>query len=420
LRQRNSNIFEGIDWALVLMYFLLVSFGWLSIYSASTNDTHYQILDFNIKYGKQLLWIFSSLILIVFILFLDAKVFERFSSLIYVASILLLLGLFLFGKAISGATSWYVFSGISIQPSEFAKAATALAVAKLLSDKQFNLKKVKNQIKAFIIILLPVILIVPQPDPGSALVFFSLILVLYNEGLPKFYIGLGFSLIVLFILALIIDKFLLIAALAILTLIIYFIVRTKKTKFYTFLILLIVASSYIFTVNYVFNNVFEQRHRDRINLIIGKTKDAKGIGYNTRQSEIAIGSGRLTGKGYLKGTQTKGDFVPEQHTDYIFSNVGEEFGFLGSTLIIILFMAFINRILVVAKRQKNKFSSAYGFGVASIFFIHFTINIGMVLGLLPTIGIPLPFFSYGGSALWGFTILLFIFIRLDANKYYEW
>jgi len=420
LRQRNSNIFEGIDWALVLMYFLLVSFGWLSIYSASTNDTHYQILDFNIKYGKQLLWIFSSLILIVFILFLDAKVFERFSSLIYVASILLLLGLFLFGKAISGATSWYVFSGISIQPSEFAKAATALAVAKLLSDKQFNLKKVKNQIKAFIIILLPVILIVPQPEPGSALVFFSLILVLYNEGLPKFYIGLGFSLIVLFILALIIDKFLLIAALAILTLIIYFIVRTKKTKFYTFLILLIVASSYIFTVNYVFNNVFEQRHRDRINLIIGKTKDAKGIGYNTRQSEIAIGSGRLTGKGYLKGTQTKGDFVPEQHTDYIFSNVGEEFGFLGSTLIIILFMAFINRILVVAKRQKNKFSSAYGFGVASIFFIHFTINIGMVLGLLPTIGIPLPFFSYGGSALWGFTILLFIFIRLDANKYYEW
>jgi len=402
------------------MYFLLVSFGWLSIYSASTTENHYQILDFSVKYGKQLAWIILSLLLIVFILFIDAKFFERFASLIYLASILLLVGLFFFGKTISGATSWYVLNGVSIQPSEFAKAATALAIAKLLSDKQFNLKLIKNQIKAFFIILLPVLLIIPQPDPGSALVFFALILVLYNEGLPKFYIGIGFSLIILFFLALVINKFLLIAGLAILTLITYFIVRTKKTKFYSFLILLIVASSYIFTVDYVFNQVFEQRHRDRINLIIGKTTDAKGIGYNTRQSEIAIGSGRLTGKGYLNGTQTKGDFVPEQHTDYIFSIVGEEFGFLGSSFIVILFMIFIIRILILSKQQKNKFSSVYGYGVASIFLVHFTINIGMVLGILPTIGIPLPFFSYGGSALWGFTILLFVFIRLDANKYYEW
>jgi len=420
LRQRNNNIFEGIDWTLVFMYFLLVSFGWLSIYSASTTENHYQILDFSVKYGKQLLWIILSLVLIVFILFIDAKFFERFASLIYLASILLLVGLFFFGKTISGATSWYVLNGVSIQPSEFAKAATALAIAKLLSDKQFNLKLIKNQIKAFFIILLPVLLIIPQPDPGSALVFFALILVLYNEGLPKFYIGIGFSLIILFFLALVTNKFLLISGLTILTLITYFIVRTKKTKFYSFLILLIVASSYIFTVDYVFNQVFEQRHRDRINLIIGKTTDAKGIGYNTRQSEIAIGSGRLTGKGYLNGTQTKGDFVPEQHTDYIFSIVGEEFGFLGSSFIVILFMIFIIRILILSKQQKNKFSSVYGYGVASIFLVHFTINIGMVLGILPTIGIPLPFFSYGGSALWGFTILLFVFIRLDANKYYEW
>jgi len=420
LRQRNNNIFKGIDWTLVFMYFLLVSFGWLSIYSASTNENHYQILDFNARYGKQLIWIILSLVLIVFILFIDAKFYERFASLIYIASILLLLGLFIFGKTISGATSWYVFNSISIQPSEFAKVATALAVAKLLSDKQFNLKSLKNQIKAIFIILLPVAIIIPQPDPGSALVFLSLILVLYNEGLPKFYLGVGFSMIALFLLALMINKLLLILILTILTIIIYYIYKTKKTKFSSFLVLLIVASSYIFTVDYVFNHVFEQRHRDRINLLIGKTTDAKGIGYNTHQSEIAIGSGRLTGKGYLKGTQTKGDFVPEQHTDYIFSIIGEEFGFIGSSFIVILFIVFIIRILILSNRQKSNFSRIYGYGVASIFFIHFTINIGMVLGIVPTIGIPLPFFSYGGSALWGFTILLFIFIRLDANKYYEW
>jgi len=420
LRQRNNNIFKGIDWTLVFMYFLLVIFGWLSIYSASTNQNHYQILDFNVKYGKQLVWIMLSLVIIVFILFIDAKFYERFASLIYIASILLLLGLFIFGKTISGATSWYVFNGISIQPSEFAKAATALGVAKILSDKQFNLKSLKNQLKAIFIILLPAAIIIPQPDPGSALVFLSLILVLYNEGLPKFYIGFGFSMIALFLLALMINKLLLILILTALTIIIYYIVKSKKTKFFSFLILLFIAISYVFTVNYVFNNVFEQRHRDRINLMIGKTTDAKGIGYNTHQSEIAIGSGGLTGKGYLKGTQTKGDFVPAQHTDYIFSTIGEEFGFLGSSFIVILFMIFIIRILVLSKHQKNDFSRIYGYGVASIFFIHFTINIGMVLGLLPTIGIPLPFFSYGGSALWGFTILLFIFIRLDANKFYEW
>ena len=418
--RKKNNIFKGIDWTLVFMYFLLVSFGWLTIYSASTTQNHYQILDFNVKYGKQLIRIMLSLVLIVFILFIDTKFFERFASLIYVFAVLSLIGLFFFGKTISGATSWYVINGVSLQPSEFAKAATALAIAKLLSDKQFNLKLIKNQFKAFILILIPVLLIIPQPDPGSALVFFAFVLVLYNEGLPKFYIGIGGSLIILFFLALIINKIVLVTGLAILTIIIYFIIRNKRTKFTSFLVLLIAASSYIFTVDYVFNHVFEQRHRDRINLLIGKTTDAKGIGYNIHQSIIAIGSGGLYGKGYLKGTQTKGDFVPEQHTDYIFSIIGEEFGFLGSAFIVILFMVFIIRILIISERQKNKFSRVYGYGVASIFFIHFTINIGMVLGIIPTIGIPLPFFSYGGSALWGFTILLFIFIRLDANKYYEW
>lgn len=420
MRKRNSNIFRGIDWPLVFLYLILVFFGWISIYSASMDETHYQIFDFDVRYGKQLIWILLSFIIILFILFIEAKFYERFSSIIYVVSLLSLIGLFLFGKTISGATSWYVFNGISIQPSEFVKIATALALAKLLSDKHYNLKLFKNQIKAFIIILLPIILIVPQPDPGSAIVFLGFTLVLYHEGLPKLYIGLGFSLIILFILALLINELLLSALLLSVIIGFYFIVRSKKTKILSFFVIFICAVGYIYTVNYVFNNVFEQRHRDRINLLIGKTIDAKGIGYNTRQSEIAIGSGSLYGKGYLQGTQTKGNFVPEQHTDYIFSIIGEEFGFLGSTLVILLFMIFIMRILKKAKYQKSKFSRVYGYGIAALFFVHFTINIGMVLGLLPTIGIPLPFFSYGGSALWGFTILLFIFIRLDANKYYEW
>ncbi len=420
MRQRNNNIFKGIDWLLVLFYLILVSLGWFSIYSASMDETHFEILDFSVKYGTQLIWILMSLLLIIFTLFLDAKFYEQFASLIYAFSILSLLGLFLFGKTISGATSWYVFSNFSLQPSEFAKAATALALAKLLSDKQYNLKLVKNQIKAFLIILLPIIIIIPQPDPGSALVFFSLILVLYHEGLPKFFIGLGISIILLFFLALLIDKLVLTAILIVLTLIFYFIFKSKKTKILSFLMLLMIAVSYVYTVDYVFNHVFEQRHRDRINILIGKVTDFKGIGYNTHQSEIAIGSGRFFGKGYLQGTQTQGNFVPAQHTDYIFSIIGEEFGFVGSAIVILLFMGFILRILYVADRQKTKFSRVYGYSIAAIFFIHFTINIGMVLGMVPTIGIPLPFFSYGGSALWGFTLMLFIFIRLDANKFYEW
>jgi len=384
------------------------------------DSTHFQLFDFNVKYGKQLIWILLSSVLIVFILFLDAKFYERFASLIYVFSIITLIGLFAFGKTISGATSWYVFNGISIQPSEFVKVATALALAKLISDKQYNLKLVKNQIKAFFIILLPIILIVPQPDPGSAIIFLAFSLVLYHEGLPKFYFVTGFSMVVLFILALLFDKLIISTVLVVIALLFYILIKTKKSKFLNISFLLLIAIGYIYTVNFVFNNVFEQRHRNRINLLIGKASDAKGIGYNTRQSEIAIGSGNLFGKGFLQGTQTKGNFVPEQHTDYIFSTLGEEFGFIGSSIVIILFLLFITRILKKARLQKSKFSRVYGYGIAAVFFIHFTINIGMVLGLLPTIGIPLPFFSYGGSALWGFTILLFIFIRLDANKYYEW
>lgn len=420
MRKRRNSILAGIDWPLVILYLVLVILGWINIYSASITEQHHEILDFSTKYGKQLLWIGLSIFLIIFILFIDAKFYERFSSLIYITSLISLLGLFIFGKTISGATSWYVINGISIQPSEFAKAATALALAKLLSEKHYNLKIFKNQLKAFVIILLPALLIIPQPDPGSAVIYLAFFLTLYKQGLPLYYLLIGISAVILFILALIINQYFILIGLVIFMLLIYILTRKKKISIFYYIIPLTIAIGYVFTVGYIFNTVFEQRHRDRFNIILGLAKDTKGIGYNTNQAEIAIGSGGFFGKGFLQGTQTKGDFVPEQHTDYIFSTIGEEWGFLGSSLVILLFMMFLFRILQVTKRQKNKFSAIYGYSVAAIFFVHFTINIGMVIGLLPTVGIPLPFFSYGGSALWGFTLLLFIFIRLDANRIYEW
>jgi len=420
LRKRKNSILAGIDWPLVLLYIILVGLGWLNIYSASMSEQHHEIFDFSTKYGKQLLWIGLSFFLIIFILFIDAKFYERFASILYVTSLISLLGLFIFGKTISGATSWYVINGVSLQPSEFAKAATALALAKLLSEKHYNLKIFKNQIKTFVIIFLPALLIIPQPDPGSALIYLAFFLTLYKQGLPSHYLLIGIGAILLFILSLLINRYFILIGLVIFMLLIYILTRKKKISIFIYIIPLIIAISYVFTANYVFNNVFEQRHRDRFNIILGLAKDTKGIGYNTNQAEIAIGSGGFFGKGFLQGTQTKGDFVPEQHTDYIFSTIGEEWGFLGSSLVILLFIIFIFRILEVTNRQKNKFSAIYGYSVAAIFFVHFTINIGMVIGLLPTVGIPLPFFSYGGSALWGFTLLLFIFIRLDANRIYEW
>jgi len=268
--------------------------------------------------------------------------------------------------------------------------------------------------------LLPALLIIPQPDPGSAVIYLAFFLTLYKQGLPLYYLLIGISAVILFILALIINQYFILIGLVIFMLLIYILTRKKKISIFYYIIPLTIAIGYVFTVGYIFNTVFEQRHRDRFNIILGLAKDTKGIGYNTNQAEIAIGSGGFFGKGFLQGTQTKGDFVPEQHTDYIFSTIGEEWGFLGSSLVILLFMMFLFRILQVTKRQKNKFSAIYGYSVAAIFFVHFTINIGMVIGLLPTVGIPLPFFSYGGSALWGFTLLLFIFIRLDANRIYEW
>ncbi|WP_456378148.1 rod shape-determining protein RodA [Lutibacter sp.] len=425
MRSRKRNIFYGIDWVLILLYLILIFLGWINIYSATNTDTNINLINFSTEYGKQLVWIGLSFPIILLILLFEAKFYEKFASIIYLISLVTLVGLFILGKNINGATSWYNLGGISIQPSEFAKAATALAIAKLVSDKQFNLKKWNTQIQAFLILFFPAILITLQPDPGSALVYFAFIFVLYREGLPIYYITIGFIAIFLFIITLYFGYAYVALGLLLLFLLIllYFNFYRKKALkkgWVKILGIFFVFTLFIFSVDFVFNKVFEQRHRDRFNILLGKTQDIKSIGYNTNQSVTTIATGGLTGKGFLEGERTQGNFVPEQQTDYIFTTVGEEWGFVGSSFVILLFITFLLRIIYIAERQKSKFSRVYGYSIAAIFFTHFTINIGMVLGLLPTIGIPLPFFSYGGSALWGFTVLLFIFIRLDANRSYEW
>jgi len=415
--RENTNIFQNIDWLSILLFFTLVLMGWGNIYAAVFNAESNSIIDFSERYGKQLLWIITTVFLAILIILIDGSVYSTLAYPIYLVSMLSLLGVLLFGKEISGARSWFVLGGFSIQPSEFAKFATALALGRFLSTKPRDLTRFKNQLSAFIIIFLPAILIIPQPDPGSALVYAAFILVLYREGLSPAYIFIGFSLAILFILSLLIDPLYLTVALAMLALIIWFITRHAKRFIWRIIIIFGICAAFIQTVDYTFNNLLEDRHRNRINILLGKADDPQGIGYNTNQSMIAIGSGGFSGKGYLQGTQTKFDFVPEQSTDFIFCTVGEEWGFLGSTLLILLFTIFFFRLVFLAERQKSTFARVYGYSVAAILFFHFTINIAMTIGLAPVIGIPLPFFSYGGSSLWGFTILLFIFLKLDA---YRW
>ena len=425
MRIKKTNILYGIDWILVLFYLILIFFGWINIYSVTITEDPIPLINFSTEYGKQLIWIGLSLPLILLILLFENKFYEKFASIIYLIGLVSLVGLFIFGKNINGATSWYNIVGFSLQPSEFVKAATALAIAKLVSDKQFNLKKWNTQIQSFLILFFPAFLITLQPDPGSALVYTAFIFVLYREGLPIYYITIGFVAVLLFVITLYFGYvYILISSLMLflLILIIFYFYRKRALKkgWIKILGIYLVSMLFIISVDFVFNQIFEQRHRDRFNILLGKTQDIKSIGYNTNQSVTTIASGGITGKGFLDGERTQGDFVPEQQTDYIFTTVGEEWGFIGSTFIILTFILFLLRIIHIAERQKSKFSRVYGYSIAAIFFTHFTLNIGMVIGLLPTIGIPLPFFSYGGSALWGFTVLLFIFIRLDANRSYEW
>ncbi len=408
-----------IDWISLTLYVVFVLSGLLCIYASVFKETNPDIYDMDMNYGKQLLWIVISAFIALLILLVDEKLFYAFAYGFYGITIILLLATFVIGVEIKGSSSWIRIGGFQIQPAEFAKFGTALALAKFLSGYNISFKDLKVKLICYAIIALPMVIILLQNETGSALVFASFSLVLYREGLPGWLLLGGVGLAILAVLALLFPPLYIIITLVVLAAIILAFVR--RTTLLIFLTIGVVALSsiYVSTVNYAFENVLQAHQRTRINVLLGKEVDLKGAGYNVQQSLIAIGSGGAFGKGYLEGTQNKFRFVPEQSTDFIFCTIGEEFGFLGSLIFIILYMLLLYRLLVMAERQRSKFNRVYGYSLIAILFFHFLINIGMTLGLMPVIGIPLPFFSYGGSALLSFTILLFIFIRLDANRVNE-
>ncbi len=466
--REKTNILARLDWQLLGIYFVLVILGWLNIYAAVFNEEHRSIFDISQKYGKQLLWIGASVVLIITLFMINRKTYVYFPYPIYISVIILLVVVLAFGREVNGAKSWLELGAIRLQPAEFAKLGTALLLAKIMSVYNFELLKWKNLLIVGAVMLIPASLILLQNDTGSALVYASFILVLYREGLPSWILVAGLLLVTFFILALLWGlEYVTLSILLLAFIYAWFKLKDAKTTgkafavvsflyatsyfldyyfninltlklllpivvaslifaFYAFrhnlkyiyFVLMFVLSSFVFvmSVDYVFNNVLGQHQRDRINNLLGIEFDPLGAGYNVNQSLIAIGSGGFSGKGFLQGTQTKYDFVPEQSTDFIFCTVGEEWGFLGTMTILLLFLWLLIRIIIIAERQKSAFTRIYAYGVASIFFFHIAVNVGMTIGLAPVIGIPLPFFSYGGSSLWSFTILLFILLRLDADS----
>lgn len=416
----NQSVISNVDWLTIFIYALLVLLGWLNIYSSSLPLEPTSIFDMSQVYGKQLLFILISIPLIIVLLSIDAKFYEKFSLIFYGLGILSLVGLFVFGKTIKGQTNWYQFGSFGLQPSEFVKTATALFLAKYIADTQTTFATFKEQLIGMGIFMFPVLLILLQPDMGSAMIFMILFLVLYREGFPSWYLWTGFLAIVLFFAALLIEPYYILIFI-ILGLIIHFAFNKKINRNpFVYIIIGILMTAFVFSVDYVYDSVLEPHQKDRINVLIGDDVDMKREGYNLNQSKIAIGSGHWTGKGFLEGTQTKGGFVPEQHTDYIFTTVGEEWGFAGCLIVIGLFVTLFFRIIYLAEHQKTTFPRIYGYCVAAFLFMHFSVNVSMLIGLFPTIGVPLPFFSYGGSSLIAFTIMLFIFLKLDANKVNEW
>jgi rod shape determining protein RodA len=468
--RRSINILNNTDWVTIGIYLVMVILGWINIYAAVFDEQHESILDLSQRYGKQLIWIIAAIALAIVIFLIDTKFYSFFAYIIYAIAILLLIGVLVIGKEIHGARSWFQIGGFQFQPSEFAKIAASLALAKYLSAYNIKIESFRATIHVLGIILFPTLLIAIQPDMGSALVFFTFILVAYREGFSDVILIFGVIMAFLFFLALLLDKFIIFLIIMGLALLIYWILsknlkntfiagtlivvpaailylltrldlftlnryyilllavvvaipfylvyayRKRLQNIYLILLLAVGSSVFTFSVDYVFHNVLKEHQQHRVNILLGIESDPLGLGYNVNQSIIAIGSGGFAGKGFLQGTQTKFDFVPEQSTDFIFSTVGEEWGFVGTSMVIGLFIFLLIRLIKIAERQRSDFSRIYGYGVVSVIFFHFTVNIGMTIGLLPVIGIPLPFFSYGGSSLWAFTILLFIMLRLDATR----
>lgn len=466
-----NNVWVNIDWITVSIYLAMMFIGWINIYAAVYNEEHKSIFDFSQVYGKQLIWIFAAIFIAILMINTDSKFFVTFSFPIYLIFMLILLSVLVIGSEVKGARSWIQIGNFSLQPSEFMKMATSLAIARYISSYNFKMHNFKSLLVLAGIIFLPVALIFLQNDTGSAIVFGVFLLVLYREGLNGIVLFFTFLIALVFILTMVVDAYITIWILTLVSFLVYYLLHRKAKRtliamgifsaiymifwlinyllqatidplffiltaamisaglFYIYSLVLrkknlviligIYLGSIFFSVSvdYVFENIMEQHQRDRINELLGIQSDLLGAGYNVNQSKIAIGSGGFFGKGFLQGTQTKFDFVPEQSTDFIFCTVGEEWGFLGTTMVIGLFMGLLLRIIYLAERNRSKFSRVYGYCVATILFFHFAVNIGMTIGLAPVIGIPLPFFSYGGSSLWSFTLLLFVFVRLDASRF---
>jgi rod shape determining protein RodA len=410
------SLFFNVDWFIIFTYLTLCIIGWFNIHAAVYDPSNPSILDLDTNYGKQLIFIISAVIIGFAILLLDSKFFNTFSPVFYGITIFLLVLVLIIGRNVGGNQAWIPIGNFRLQPSEFAKFATCLLLAKYLNSGTIKVQDIRTQLTAAIIILLPTALILLQPDAGSALTFSSLILVLYREGLSGYFLVIEGLAILLFVLTVLYNKYIvLVSVFVVAGIMIYFYRKNRKMITVTgFGVLFSIL--FIFSVDYAYNQILKPHQKNRIDVILGKINDPRGIGYNLNQSKIAIGSGGFWGKGYLQGTQTKYNFVPEQSTDFIFCTVGEEWGFAGCLIVIGLYLFLLIRIVNIAERQRSSFSRVYGYGVASILFFHIFINIGMTIGLIPVIGIPLPFLSYGGSSLWSFTILLFILLKFDSNR----
>lgn len=407
-----------IDWWTVAMWAVLTLFGLLNIYAATYDGGQTSLFDFSTYHCKQLVWVGAAVLLATVVLLTEPRFFSNGAYPIYAIVLVLLVVTLFIATVTKGGKSWIDLGAFKLQPSEFAKFATALALSKYMSAIDVEWKQTRTKLVALLIVGLPAALVFLQHDTGSALVFLAFVLPLFREGLSGAILVVGVAAVVLFVLALLINKYILLGALALIALLYLFVWLNKRTSrdWWRIIGLLFVCTVFVFSVDFMFNHVLESHQRERIDVLLGKTVDLRGSGYNVHQSKIAIGSGGFFGKGYLRGTITKADFVPEQHTDFIFCTVGEEWGWLGASIVVGLYVLFLVRLINMAERQRSTFSRFYGYCVASILFVHLFVNVGMVLGLVPVIGIPLPFFSYGGSSMLAFTILLFIFIRLDATK----
>jgi rod shape determining protein RodA len=413
---REHSLFQDLDWTSVLIYFLLVGIGILSIISNNYNPELTDFFDTSQIYTKQIIFFGISLIIALFILILDAKFYTTFAYFIYSIILLLLVLVLFIGKEIKGNQGWFVIGGFQFQPAELGKMASALALSKYMVDANVDMDLWKHRIISMVIIFLPAFLVLLQGDAGSTMVYIALMLPLYREGLPGAWFVAGFIFIIISLLALVFNKFIIIGILIIIAFYIIYKNLLRQNVIYATIFFTILLSGYVLGVNLVFNKL-KPHQQDRINVILGKKVDMRGVGYNLNQSKIAIGSGGLFGKGFRNGSQTKFNFVPEQHTDYIFCTIGEEYGFIGVVFLFSLIIGLMWRLLNIAERQRSDFSRIYIYGIIGILCFHNFVNLAMTIGLFPTIGIPLPFISYGGSSLIAFTIMLFIALRLDTARY---